>query len=380
MQRSDFDQLARFVGSPSVSIYMPTHRAGREVEGDPHRLKNLVRTAAERAAESGFAAKETAAIVAPARALVEREHIWSQSSDGLALFAGPGFYAEHRVPRAFVERALVADRFYLKPLLPMISGDVRYFVLAVSQNRTRLFEGSRFRFEECKSSDLPESLAHALAADHPQKSLQSHTAGGPGSGRASFHGQGVGQDAQKDRLLRYFRQIDRGIRHRMASERHAPLVLAAVEYSLPIYREANTYPRLLNAMIRGNPDGLDARELHHRSWRIVESLGRADEDALAARIQQAVGTGMASTAPGEIVQGAVAGRVEGMLVALDDDVWGCPDASGTAPPELHERRRAGDIELLDFAAVAALTHGGAVYGRPIAEMPDGVPAAALFRY
>ena len=46
--RSDLDELVAMDARPAVSIYLPTHVAGREVRQDPIRLKNLLSAAAER--------------------------------------------------------------------------------------------------------------------------------------------------------------------------------------------------------------------------------------------------------------------------------------------------------------------------------------------
>jgi hypothetical protein len=47
--RSDLDELVAMDARPAVSIYLPTHIAGREIRQDPIRLKNLLSSAAETA-------------------------------------------------------------------------------------------------------------------------------------------------------------------------------------------------------------------------------------------------------------------------------------------------------------------------------------------
>ena len=53
-------------------------------------------------------------------------------------------------------------------------------------------------------------------------------------------------------------------------EEQAPLVVAAVDYLLPIFRQASAYPHLLQRGIEGNPDRLSEKELHDRAWTLVE--------------------------------------------------------------------------------------------------------------
>jgi len=62
----------------------------------------------------------------------------------------------------------------------------------------------------------------------------------------------------------------------------APLILAAVDYLVPIYRAANTHPRLLAEWISGNPEAMTPEQLHGRARPLVEChLGRAREAATA---------------------------------------------------------------------------------------------------
>ena len=48
--RSHLDELVAMDARPAVSLYLPTHVAGREIRQDPIRLKNLLSSAAERLA------------------------------------------------------------------------------------------------------------------------------------------------------------------------------------------------------------------------------------------------------------------------------------------------------------------------------------------
>jgi len=171
----------------------------------------------------------------------------------LALFISPGMFRLYQLPARFEPLVVVAHRFHLKPLLIFL-GDNEFFVLALSQNEVRLFEGSRMGLSAIDDLEgVPKSLADALKYDELVKHLQFRTGIGTGGARgeraAMFHGQSA--DDAKDKILRYFRQIDQGLQDFLREE-PAPLLLAGVEYLLPIYKEANTYQHLLGEGITGN--------------------------------------------------------------------------------------------------------------------------------
>ena len=155
-----------------VSIFMPTHRAGDQVRQDPVRLKNLIGEAkADLTAEGGLRGTEAAELLEPARALVAQHDLWRYQSDGLAIFVSPNTFRRYRLPGDFEELVVVADRFHIKPLLPLLSGDGRFYVLALSQNEIRMLQGTRYSVGQVELESVPESLAEALKWDDPEKQL-----------------------------------------------------------------------------------------------------------------------------------------------------------------------------------------------------------------
>ena len=72
--RNDLDELLACEARPAVSIFLPTHKAGREIRQDSIRLRNLLGTAAQRlGADRRSPAVE--ALLEPARRLVEEHNL-----------------------------------------------------------------------------------------------------------------------------------------------------------------------------------------------------------------------------------------------------------------------------------------------------------------
>ena len=365
--------------APCVSIYMPTHRVPTENQQDRTRLKNLLRQAQEALQAYGLRPTEAEALLEPAVDLLGAISFWKDKRDGLALFLSPGNFRHYQLPTTFEPLVVVAHRFHVKPLLAFLGGN-EFFVLALSQNSVRLFEGSPFGLSAIDDlAGVPRSLAEALKYDDLEKQLQFRSGtsvGGKGERPAAFHGQEA--EDTKDRLLRYFRQIDQGLRD-LLREEQAPLILAGVEYLRPIYKEANTYQHLLEEGITGNPQGLSADDLHQQAWALAQPRFAKAEEKAAARYRQLAGTGKTSQDAREIVPAAYHGRVEFLFVAVGRQQWGDYDP-GANQVHLHPEARPGDFDLLDLAATQVLLHGGAVYAVEPSRVPDGARLAAVFRY
>jgi len=375
-----------------VSIYMPTHRAGKEVEQNSIRLKDLLDEAEDRLMAGGLRAPEVRELLEPAHALLPDTYFWQHQSDGLALFVSTRTFRYYRLPLDFDLLVVVSDRFHLKPLLSLFTADGRFYVLALSQNEVRLLQGAHYSVGKINLKNVPEGLAEALKWDEFERHTQFHTSTvtpqGESARRATrggrpaiFHGHGVGSAAEhKEHILRYFRRVSQGVREILAEEQ-VPLVLAAVDYLHPIYREANTYPHLVERGIQGNPEGLDADELHARAWAIVEPFFMAERKQAAAHYRQLTGAGSdkASDSLEQVVPAAYFGRVKTLFVAVGSQTWGT-FSSQMGVAKVHQEAEPGDEDLLDFAAVHTLLNGGTVYVAEPDEIPGGALLAAVYRY
>jgi hypothetical protein len=375
IRRTDLQRLALGRQGPCVSVFLPIHRAGREVEQAPIRLKNLLRQATDALQTDGVRAPEIDRLLAPLRELLDDRLFWQYQSDGLALFSRPGWWRSFRVPLDLPELAVVDDRFHATPLLPLLAGDGHFFVLALSQNQIRLLEGTRDRMEEVDLPGVPLGVRDALQGEEVQKQLQRYVAdrGGVGAG-GIYHGHGHPDEVQAERILRYFRKVDRGLREVLAGER-APMVLAAVEHLAPIYCKANTYQQLIDEVLAGSPEGLSPHELHARAWPIVKPVFlRAQREAIA-RYDRLAGTGLTSQDLQDIGRAAADGRIQTLFISQHPT--GPSAAAGGVPVSDGD---GGLRDVLERATVTALSNGGTVYVFPAGEIPGGGNAAAVFRY
>lgn len=317
LTREDLRTLLVESHEPCLSLFMPTHRGGSEQ--DPVRWKNLLREAEERLIARGLCAPKAKEFLDPGHKLSADPSFWKNQSDGLAFFLAQEFQRLYRLPMVFENLVAVGEQFHIKPLLPLISSNGRFYVLALSQHGVRLLQGTRDRVSEVDLKGVPRSLAEALLTHEAKEPFSFHgrRAGeGAGSWSGIFHGHGVGIDDSKDELLHYFQKIDRGL-HPLLREERAPLVLAAVDYLQPIYRQANTYVHLLEEGVSGNPDRLSVAELHDQAWPLVQPLFKAEQERAAAQYRRLAGTGHASGDLEAVVAAAYAGRVETLFVALE---------------------------------------------------------------
>jgi hypothetical protein len=385
MENLTLDQLnllAQQTASPSISMYLPTHRAGQDTQQDPIRFKNLLRDAEKQFLSSGMGPRQVSELLKPAQTLLDDPYFWSHQFEGLAVFMTAADFHWYRLPFKVEELLIIAGAYYIKPVLPLFTNNGHYYILAISQDQVRLFEGTRHSVGQIDLPDgTPQSLDEALQLDDQQKHLQFRTGTAQGGMRdGMFHGQGPGDEESKVLIEHYLNLVDHGLK-KIFRQQQAPLILAGVDYLLPIYRKVSEYANIMPEGITGSPEHLRPEELQEQAWPIVEAYFLQELQSAVNQYGQLAGTEKGSNDIAEVVSAAFSGRVDKLVLAVDAQVWGSLNSdTGQVSIDPEGQISHNNLALLDFAAMKTLQNGGTVYGLSQAEMPTESPFAAVFRY
>jgi hypothetical protein len=377
--QDEITELMRRRHDYSVSLYLPTHRAGRETLQDPIRLDNLLRGAEKELTAGGMRSAEARELLGPALNLVKVGFFTRRLADGLSIFISQDFFRYFRLPVHFDERLFVGRQFYLRPLAPMLHCCRRFYILAVSRKSVRLLECTELGAHEIELEGVPQSMREAIGVDEEPTLLFRSVRQGPNPrGVSMFHGHGGGAETEKEYLWHWF-QILKASLHPYLKEQDVPLVFAGVEYLFPMFRLADVYKNTIRDFIEGNPDELDASQLLKRALPIVSPWFRREKEQTIARYMDLLGGPLVSESIDEIVPGAAGGRIETLFVDIGARKWGKFDPV-LGSVEVHPEQFKGDDDLLDVAFCQAYLNGGNVYGLDSAQIPGQSGVAAIFRY
>jgi hypothetical protein len=390
MPRITTRELRQLTGrrdQPCISIYMPTHLSGTDVRQDPIRFKNLVNEALTQLTRQGMAEGEAKLRLQPLYRLQEDMTFWRNQDRSLAVLLSeaqeePILYQTHLEVK---EEVFVGDRFLIKPLLPLLSQGMPFYILALSKNDVRLLRADRDSVTRLELPDeVPTSFSEAMAVDVEERHLEFHSGtSGHQAGRdrpAAFHGQGQGSDdaREKRKLREYCLRINAPVAKMLANQRD-PMILAATEPLEGIYREVNSYEALAEVFLSGNYDRADDRRLQQEGWELLEPRIRRRIDENRDKFKHLIGEDRASTDLGAIVHAAENGQVETLFVSTEDHRWGQYD-SQSGRSEVHQKHQPGDEDLLDRAAAEVLLHGGEVLALGREKIPSRAALAATYRF
>jgi hypothetical protein len=379
------EKLAEQHDGPCVTIYSPTHDSSSEAEGDPIWLKTGLQDAEKMLFDQDVDQATVKRILEPGANFQAQLTPNDYGAGTLCAFLADGFNEILHTPTQVPEgRTLVSERFHLKPLIPVLTDNAHFYVLAISRHDVRLLQCTRYtqREEPLSRSEVPKHILEAIPDVEPKKSVQQHSGNPTGTGQgqheAMYHGQGKEERMEQHQILHFFRDVNEGIVKYM--DGHSPLVFAGVGELFDPYRQANTYDYLLDEPITGNPEHLRPEELREKAWEILEPYFHERVAEAQANFEQAEAYGRASDDMKAIVLAARDGRIGAFLGAGDCEYWGCVPEVGD-DVQMRAEPEQGDYDLIDYAAVKTMLQGGHAYLMASDQVPgDGRGAAAILRY
>ncbi|MGK7394598.1 MAG: hypothetical protein ACNS62_08490 [Candidatus Cyclobacteriaceae bacterium M3_2C_046] len=388
MSIQELEKLSNIQKPNSISIYIPTHRSGKEVNNyeDGKLLKTHTQNIKNNLTAKGWNENDALQYLQPIYDLIDDKGFWRHQLDGLAIFLSEDFFKYYRMPFSFDEFELLSDSFYLKPLLPVFSNDEYYYILALSLDKVRVLEANKFYAHELDLNELfPDGIEEILKFyEDFEQSLQmrSQQTGANEGSQVQYHGQGSAKKDNTPYIKEYFRKINEGLNRIMPSN-PKPTVLAGVDYLLPIYKEVNTVAQIVDKGITGNPNDLKTEELFEKSRSIIEPYFNELKEKRKNKYQQLAGTGKASYDIEEIVKASFNGRIEAIFVTKEAHVWGKFTNGDQQKVEMHQQFQDHDSCLVDFSAIKTLLNGGEAFlvdPQHIPEKNVDTGIAAVFRY
>jgi len=377
-----FKQLTAIKDPHCVSIYLPMYKKGKELnEGlGQSNLKSCLKKVQSDLIENGYDENMVNTYLTPINNIVSDLGFWRNPSDGVVIFLdrinGIRYY---KLPLSFEIRTYVADHFYLFPLLPFFYNNGIYYLLNISRDHVRLFEGSRAYFQEIHIEKIaPTQLEEAVGYDYEQKMLQYRT-GQMMHQTGSFHGQGEGKEDQKKELVSFFRKINQGV-SKILSNKNAPLIIACTDELFPIYKKVNTHRNLWNTNLSGDPEFKGKNELHKKSWRLIRHYFETTMREKLAKFSEKIQTSKTSSQLSEIIAAAIKGKIDTLFIQNNKDVFGTYHSVKNCLI-LDDRKEMGNLSLLNMAGINTFLQGGNVYFLDKEEMPAKNSAMnALFRF
>lgn len=381
LDQKQFDKLASFKNEVCVSIFIPTQRAGKEVldEKNKTHLKSQLDEIRKKLNKKGVPPEKITRITTPIQELVEDRDFWRHQSDGLAVFSSEDFFEKLTLPVNFDAYIHISSDLYVKPLVPVLNGDGRFYLLAITQDEVQFYEASKYSITKIKVDDLtPGRLEDRVGYDYEEKNRKHKTQNNLAGGSTS-HGYDAQNRDDKNEILRFFRAVDKGL-DTILHDENVPLAVACQDYLFPLYQEATRYKNLFEKPVPGNPFDTDILGLHEKAWNLVEPYFEKPKTEKLEKYREHDQTGNTSSSVEEILLAAVEGKVDTLFLENREEIWGSFDEK-EMKVTIHDEQKDGNISLMNLATKKVLENRGKVYLVEHAFMPTkDSKMNALYRY
>lgn len=364
---------------PCLSVYIPLSTAppNQGAKANALEWKETLRTLEPKLQQYGAAGRELCESIRDWEGLVQGQPPQGRS---VAVLRSPDVFCVTWIEEPVKSRAELGPHFYIRPLLPELTRDKAFYILALSQKNVRLLRCTSRTSEEVS---FPQHVATSFEAymnsAKPDHVTDNRATAGPGAGSSKgvmFTTSSERED-KDEYLAHFYRQVDRGAEETLRGKPE-PVVLAGVEYELALYRSLHSNLRLAHECVQGAPNSLKSGEMHARALDAMLRCHEKKVDEALAQYNHKVGAG-ASNRLKDVVTAAHDGRVLTLLVSDSLERAGAFDAS-THTVKGRETGGSEDEDLVNDAAVQTILHAGQVFVVPNGKMPNGTPLAAIFRF
>lgn len=385
ISKEDFAELVQVKKDLCISVYIPTHRAGQEVNEKQDRIvfKTTLQNLTSQLKQQNYDEAKIDRVLSPAFALVNDDAFWNTQLEGLAVYLAEDFNRVLQLPFTVQQTEYINNTFYLSPVIPAITANKSFYVLMLSKHDAKLFKGNRYGIEKVTVAGLPNGMDDVVHFEEKGDRMLHRKggtgAGGPAGEASSYHGQGEGNPDDKENLALYFHEVDKTIFAEVLHDKHEPLIIAAVDYLVPIYKQASKYNNIYSESLSGNFEHENSATLFTKALEKLAPYFQEDTKKALKNYYNQLATAQSSSMPETVIPASYYARISDLFIAEGQHIWGTFDEQNNKLT-MHAEKQDGDEDLIDRAAVNTYLNGGSVNILDAEHMPRESVVAAYMRY
>lgn len=269
--KTEVKDLQKFRSPYCLTIYaayLPPHAPG----DNPNRieLKNLLKTAKRYLANRGLDQTQIEELIKPVDRIFDEDEFRPNYRHGEVLFVAPDFIRFYNMPTSVRSDITIDVKFDLKQVEKVMEHNLPYYLLLLNHKDVQFFRGDNYLLEEVELTEFPHELTSSLRIDENPQSDQYHQTGPVVLGHKAdqYHGHYNIKEVDKERLTEFFRLVNKAVNQKI-KKKNIPLILAGVDYLLPLYRRVNTYPHLEKEQISGNLERTPNYQIRKKAVKVL---------------------------------------------------------------------------------------------------------------
>lgn len=377
LTKDELTQLSIHQSEISISAYMET---GMDKNGqkDMHAFKNVLQKLSSelksKRVDNGVIEK----LLKPGFELLKDDKFWTNSLKGLAVFISDNQFVYMRLPVSPKEEILVNSTFYMTPLIPMITARDYFYLLVLSKKQAKLYRADEFGMVYITIPEMPHGIDDVVHFKEKDEALLNGDEKVVGPGQ-DFVALSAEKPDEKQNIATYFDEVDETLWKAILNKEKAPLLLAGVEYLIPIYKSVAKYNNIWNESLTGSYEHSDGNSLYQLALKKMESYFQQRNGKALEMYGNNSATALTSSIPAEVISAAHYSKVSHLFVQKGEHIWGRFDQMKNEVI-VHDKKQDGDECMIDKAVLKTIQNGGEVHFMEKESMPEQSKIAALMRY
>lgn len=365
-----------------ITAFMATHPSGVEVneKQDMVTFKNILQQVSTQLRQNGVDETTVIRMLAPGYDLLKDDAFWRSQQAGLAIFISDTLFRYIKMPEAPAEEGvLTGGSFFLKQLIPIMTNQEFFYLLVISKKQSKVFKVDAFDIQHIPISEMPNGMDDVVHFEEKDDQKLWRTGSSGAGGGANYHGIGAGKPDEKENIALYLEEVDETLWEELLRDKHVPLLLAGVDYLLPIFKSVSGYNHIWHEALTGSYEHEDVNTLRRKAMEVMSPYFEERHRKALENYGNQSATGLTSSIPADVIPAAYYGRVSHLFVQKGEHIWGTFDEMANSLV-IHETQQNGDECLLNTAVIKTILTGGDVHILEKEKMPASGKIAALLRY
>lgn len=379
LTKDNLKELAGYRSDCCITIVIPTHRAGMEVNENQDLIvfKNELQEIKKKLEEKITDPAKIEQILEPAFQLMRDDPFWRNQSEGLAVFIAEGFFRYIRLPFTPEKECIINNSFYLINLLRVLNTNSKdeFYLLLIRRDNTKLYKADIRGMQELEAEEMPGNINSVINFEEKNKEYM-ETEDGQNSDSPEHVNAGR---PEKVIISLYVEKINEAFQKQATQEKGWPLLLAGQSELLEAFRKTSKYDNLLDTHLEVTDEHADNQKLFSQAKGRIEARSNQERDERLETYYNSIATPLTNSMPESVIPAAFYSQVRSLFVEKGAHIWGSFDAQNNRL-EMHANREEGDDCLVEKAAVQTILNGGEVFVMEKEKMPKGATIAALMRY
>jgi len=351
-------KLKDIISGNCITIILNTHRTSPDNKKDSLTLKNLIKDAEARlvADESKRDSKRLVQRLLDLEAKIDHSH----NLESLILFVNDDIAEYTRLPVAVEDRVVIDDTFATRDLIRAMHFDTNYYVLMLSQQKTRLIEAFNNKVIAEVGNPFPIENTNLYSTSRAETSNASR---------------------QSNLIAEFFNRIDKEV-NKVRKDNPLPVLICSDETNYHDYlKVADQKQSIFNTYMPQISVDEKAHHIIDEAWKIVQKFTIDQINSRKEELQKAIGSGRFLSDVNAIWKAIGEGKVHTLFVEEHHFQPGYMEPNKITLVSNEERNKKGVVDdIYDEMIEANLRYGGDTVFLPKGELSKFSGFGAITRY